>query len=231
MIMQSCSVIQKEKTMPIINRGTWTRVFSIRTLINNFIEKFKEEDTIQIISLGGGLDTSFFYFEENHDLFREINIKYCEVDLNDITKEKITVIKENSILQNLIFKDESAWFLSDDSLISNRYWLIPWDIKETELLQEKLKQAGVNFVSPTLVLMECILWYMNYNDTEKVLNFISANFECNVAAVIYEMTKPYDMFGQTMILNLEERGIYLPSLKEVPNEETQITRLTDWNFK
>jgi [phosphatase 2A protein]-leucine-carboxy methyltransferase len=50
--------------MPLINRGTWTRVFSVRSLVNNFIEKFKDTK-VQILSLGAGLDTNFFYYAEN----------------------------------------------------------------------------------------------------------------------------------------------------------------------
>jgi len=53
-----------KKMMPLINRGTWTRVFSVRSLVNNFIEKFKDTK-VQILSLGAGLDTNFFYYAEN----------------------------------------------------------------------------------------------------------------------------------------------------------------------
>lgn len=60
---------KNRKMMPIINRGTWTRVFSVRTLIQNFIEKFKDgSHGIQILSLGAGLDTGYFHFEENNKL-------------------------------------------------------------------------------------------------------------------------------------------------------------------
>ena len=64
----------EKKMMPIINRGTWTRVFSVRTLINNFIEKFKDEEEIQILTLGAGFDTTFFYFEDNNELFQQSKI-------------------------------------------------------------------------------------------------------------------------------------------------------------
>ena len=115
---------KERKMMPIINRGTWTRVFSVRTLINNFIEKFKDEPEIQILSLGAGLDTNFFFFEENIEAFKKANIKYFEVDFQDISAHKISVIKDNSSLEKLIFKDETPSYTAEDTLLSSRYRLV-----------------------------------------------------------------------------------------------------------
>lgn len=141
--------------MPIINRGTWTRVFSFRTLINRFIEKFKDESPMQILSLGAGLDANYFYFEESSELFRNNNVKYIEVDFPDITAQKISVIKEHDSLQKLISPDGiSEYCSSEDTLMGPKYKLIPCDVREIEVFEEKLVQANVDPTAATLVLSE-----------------------------------------------------------------------------
>ena len=222
---------KERKMMPIINRGTWTRVFSVRSLINNFINKFKDESEIQILSLGAGLDTNFFYFQENIESFKNANIKYYEVDFQDIWIQKISVIKENSNLETLIFNDQAPSYSSEDAIISDRYRLISWDIRETDLLSDKLVQAGISQIAPTLVLTEWVLWYMDNSDSWKVLSFLTTFFEQNVAVVNFEMIRPHDPFGQTMLSNLEARGWLLLGLKDVPDEDAQVTRMIDWGFK
>jgi hypothetical protein len=45
---------------PIINRGTWARVYAIRSVINRFIEAYKDRPSFNILSLGAGYDVIFF---------------------------------------------------------------------------------------------------------------------------------------------------------------------------
>ena len=67
----------KRKMFPIINRGTWARVQSYRQTISNFINKFGHD--INILSLGAGFDTTFFWLcEQLGEDFKKIC--YIEVD-------------------------------------------------------------------------------------------------------------------------------------------------------
>ena len=142
------------KMMPLINRGTWTRVFSVRTLIDNFIHKFKDAGQIQILSLGAGLDSNFFHYEENVEAFRDGNVRYVEVDFPEITEQKIEVIKENDNMQALIFGGMPSSYGSDHSINATKYKLIPCDIRDTDLLESKLNSSGCDQTIPTLVLTE-----------------------------------------------------------------------------
>jgi O-methyltransferase involved in polyketide biosynthesis len=144
---------KSRKMMPLINRGTWTRVCSVRSLIDNFINKFKNE-SIQILSLGAGLDTNYFYYEENVKEFKDCNVKYFEVDFNDITVQKIQTIKEHSELEKLIDPEGNDFYDSDNAINAPRYKLIPCDIRDTDLLADKLTQAGFDQNLATLVLTE-----------------------------------------------------------------------------
>ena len=68
---------------------------------------------------------------------------------------------------------------------------------------------------------------MENADSEKVLKFLTTHFTGDIAVVNFEMIKPNDPFGSTMIENLEARGCLLLGLKDVPDEDAQKTRMTD----
>jgi tRNA wybutosine-synthesizing protein 4 len=60
----------KKKMFPIINRGTWTRVFAVRQVMERFLKAYSskvkngEIETIQIVGLGAGFDTSYFWIRD-----------------------------------------------------------------------------------------------------------------------------------------------------------------------
>lgn len=66
-------------------------------------------------------------------------------------------------------------------------------------------------------------------DSTKVLKSM-ADFFTNVAVVNFEMIKPNDAFGLIMLENLEARGCQLLSLKDVPDEESQVSRMLESGF-
>ena len=72
---------------------------------------------------------------------------------------------------------------------------------------------------------------MENSDSCKILTFLTTFFEHNIAVVNFEMIKPHDPFGQTMLSNLEARGCLLLGLKDVPDEEAQVSRMIDCGFK
>ena len=51
---------QKRKMFPIINRGTWARVYGIRQIIKRFLDQFPESN---IVSLGAGYDSTYFWLK------------------------------------------------------------------------------------------------------------------------------------------------------------------------
>ena len=72
---------------------------------------------------------------------------------------------------------------------------------------------------------------MENADSSKILTFLTKYFESNVAVINFEMIKPNDPFGQTMIENLEARGCQLLGLKDVQDEQAQIDRMLESGFK
>ena len=77
----------KKKMFPIINRGTWARVFAYRSLIKRFLTAFKE-NSVNILSLGAGYDTTFFWLlqaiESGEIEYNKDNLFYIEVDFDEV---------------------------------------------------------------------------------------------------------------------------------------------------
>jgi hypothetical protein len=61
---------------------------------------------------------------------------------------------------------------------------------------------------PTLFLSECCLVYLPPSDAAALLAWAAAATDPGVpsAVAVYEMTRPSDAFGRTMIANLEVRA-------------------------
>lgn len=71
---------------------------------------------------------------------------------------------------------------------------------------------------------------MDRTDTTNILSFVSKFFEENVAVINFEMINPNDPFGQTMVMNLEDRGCQLLSINDIPNEQAQEERMSESGF-
>ena len=89
--------------LPIINRGTWARVFSVRSVITRFLAAFKESERIQILSLGAGFDITYFWLRDQFP--SDKNLKYFEVDFNDVVEKKIQMIQKTEALWKNIWDD------------------------------------------------------------------------------------------------------------------------------
>jgi tRNA wybutosine-synthesizing protein 4 len=72
---------------------------------------------------------------------------------------------------------------------------------------------------------------MENSDSSKVLKFLTEFITSNIAIIVFEMINPTDPFGMTMIENLEARGCQLLGLKDVRDEEAQVSRMIDSGFK
>jgi len=91
----------KRKMYPIINRGTWARVHAYRQLLVRFLETFKDAEKVNILSLGCGYDTTFFWLVENQPELVK-NMVYIEVDYDQVVNRKIEIIQKNNSLSEKI---------------------------------------------------------------------------------------------------------------------------------
>ena len=52
-----------KKMFPIINRGTWARVYAVRQIIQRFMAQYAET-RVNIVSLGAGYDSTYFWLKQ-----------------------------------------------------------------------------------------------------------------------------------------------------------------------
>lgn len=83
---------------------------------------------------------------------------------------------------------------------------------------------------PTFVIAECLFCYLEQEHTQQMLEIITSYFTGDLALANYDIQKPDDPFGQTMISNLESRHCSLLGIKKCPDVESQQTRLLNSGF-
>lgn len=97
------------------------------------------------------------------------------------------------------------------------------DLRHIDEIQNKLKQADVDFALPTLILAECVLVYIESNHCANLLKWLSSHF---TAAMIinYEQVNLNDRFGEVMVANLRSRGCDLAGIDACQTLDTQVDR-------
>ena len=206
-----------KKFLPLINRGTYCRVFAINTklheLINNF-RKIEKDSKINIIILGSGFDTTYFnLMSEGYS-----NIEVYEFDYKEIIDKKLKYISKAKPLVEIINKNK------------NNYHLINCDITNKKLFSETLNNIKIGENDLTVVICECLLVYIEENVTLEMLSCLTNKFD-NLYMLEYDLIGPDDPFGKEMVDNLKTRDIHLKGFNEVKNINDQENRLKKANFE
>lgn len=88
-----------------------------------------------------------------------------EVDFPEICYKKAAVIRSNSILRAAIGNEISNPQKCAGEIHSMQYHLAPVDLRDTNQLGKALESSKVDFSQPIFYLSECVLVYMNPNDS------------------------------------------------------------------
>ena len=216
----------KKKMLPIINRGTWTRVHAIRQVLLRFIKaNAGANQKVNVVSLGAGYDSTYFWLRQHHGI-TDATLDYIELDFSDVIKKKLQTIKSQDALKKLVWGEEATTFgnregscLSDNELDAPGYKLIAGDVRDDDIMKGKLTGTNVDGSLPTLIITECILIYMRADDTHGVLRWTKEYFgeQGDLAYLNYEMINPDDQFGRMMVENLENRGCQLLGIHDCPS--------------
>ena len=208
-----------KKFLPLINRGTYCRVFAINSKLHEAINNFRKLDEykdskINIIILGSGFDTTYF------NLMSEgyTNIEFYEFDYKEIINKKLKYISKAKPLLNIINKNK------------NNYHLINCDITNKKLFTETLNNIKTQENDLTIVICECLLVYIEESVTIEMISCLTDKFS-NMYLLEYDLIGPDDPFGKEMVDNLKTRDIYLKGFDDVKNINDQINRLKKLNFE
>jgi tRNA wybutosine-synthesizing protein 4 len=228
--------------LPIINRGTWSRVFAIENNIEKILSAMDECNNqihVNIINFGCGFDTMYFNLKQKFN-----NFKYFEFDYPEITSKKIKLIKRSNLLNNFITIGNKSLSIETDKLkndLQNEnfrlttntrdYFLIDCDIINIEKINEEFcKIPEFDYSVPTIVICECLLVYMKKDISINILQNLTNNFK-NIILIEYDLIGSDDNFGKEMITNLLNRDIKLNGFEEVPDIKSQLERLLKSGFK
>ena len=208
-----------KKFLPLINRGTYCRVYAINSKLHEIINNFKKleeykESKINIIILGSGFDTTYFnLMSEGYN-----NIDVYEYDYKKIIDKKLQYISKYKELSEIVKKNK------------NNYHLIDCDITNKKLFSESLNTIKNTENDLTIVICECLLVYIDKDITVEMLSNINNTFN-NVYILEYDLIGPDDPFGKEMVDNLRNRDINLRGFNEVKNVKDQIERLKEAKFE
>eukprot|EP01090_Pellita_catalonica_P012170 TRINITY_DN2587_c0_g1_i1.p2 TRINITY_DN2587_c0_g1~~TRINITY_DN2587_c0_g1_i1.p2 ORF type:complete len:339 (+),score=49.48 TRINITY_DN2587_c0_g1_i1:37-1017(+) len=222
-------VPQPVRRMPLINRGYYTRVVALHSLIDQFLSLGVETKKRQIVILGAGFDTTFFQLQEK---IQQQQLTVFEIDFPQVIATKTAIItrtKELSDLVGQIWPQETLTKLGLTGLHSNKLHLIPQDLRDTEQLSKVLIASGLDPTVPTLFLSECVLIYMTVETSNALVKWVGETFPTAVF-IAYEQIKPNDPFGKIMLKNLAERGVSLKSIHAHPDLDAQKKRFTEFGW-
>lgn len=119
--------------------------------------------------------------------------------------------------------------LSSTDLHSENYHIVGVDLRNIDELSSKLQQSEVDFSVPTIFLAECVLVYIEPQNSSNLLSWIASNFK-SVVFINYEQVNMNDRFGEVMLQNLRSRGCSLAGVDACLTLDTQVARFLSANW-
>jgi len=216
---------------PLIHRGYYSRVMAIRNRVTSFLECCTRGRGVQIVNLGAGFDTLYFWLREDPERWRD-DLVYFEVDFPEVLSKKLSAVLKRQSIWRLLDATCQEDLISAElgaagtrELRTPHYRHVSADMRIGSELASAVSNAGLRDDVPTLFLSECVLVYMQALHGDGIIEWAaSAVSKAPSAMVVYEQTNPNDPFGKVMVDNLMQRGCPLLSIFEYPSLEAQRQR-------
>ena len=200
--------------LPLINRGTFCRVYSIVSNVEKILKEIPKEKNVNIIILGSGFDTLYFNLMSKGNN----NISFYEFDYNKVIAKKKQIIENSKLLKEVIGANTN-------------YHLIECDISKISKLKEAIKNIPQETYNDfTIVVCECLLVYIERDKTVEILSNFRNVFN-NIAVLTYDLIGANDEFGKEMVENLRTRNLHLKGFDDVPTNKEQIERMKECKFE
>ncbi|KRZ06821.1 putative ATP-dependent Clp protease proteolytic subunit, mitochondrial [Trichinella zimbabwensis] len=222
-----------EKRTALINRGYYIRVHAIYKAVRVFIET--SNFPVQIVNLGAGFDTLFFRLKKK---YKEKITRFLDVDLPSVVKQKYAVLnKYDSVFfpeaEKCSTTSSGGTIQKSDEIFpfSSQYALVACDLRNNdELIALLLTGCRLCSMIPTLFIAECVLNYLNVNESNRLLEMFPVIFsKCSI--ISYEQVLPRDTFGRFMCEHFASVGSPLLSIDQYPDASSEIDRLNSLGWE
>nr|XP_034970871.1 tRNA wybutosine-synthesizing protein 4 [Zootoca vivipara] len=205
---------------PIIHRGYYVRAQAVEHCVRAFLLSTHGCPLRQIISLGAGFDSLFFFLKSKGLLCHTV---VFEVDFPDVACPKAALIRGTEELITLVGNDASGQTLGAAAFSGEDYRLLGVDLSELPRLEEALHRAGLDPKVPTMLLAEVVLTYMEVERSDALIQWAAGHF-LHVWFILYEQIHPEDPFGRVMQNHFSRLNSHLRSLAQYPNCKAQRSR-------
>ncbi|XP_060130111.1 tRNA wybutosine-synthesizing protein 4 isoform X2 [Zootoca vivipara] len=214
---------------PIIHRGYYVRAQAVEHCVRAFLLSTHGCPLRQIISLGAGFDSLFFFLKSKGLLCHTV---VFEVDFPDVACPKAALIRGTEELITLVGNDASGQTLGAAAFSGEDYRLLGVDLSELPRLEEALHRAGLDPKVPTMLLAEVVLTYMEVERSDALIQWAAGHF-LHAWFILYEQIHPEDPFGRVMQNHFSRLNSHLRSLAQYPNCKAQRSRFLqrEWHLK
>lgn len=204
-----------EQRPPLINIGTHARTWAIDSLVDQFLDHNQRgEQPCQVLSLGAGTDSRFWRLKQRSQQQQQVNtvhwpcVNWVEVDFPEQTAPKARAIATKPDLKSWLGSSSVRIERGGLGLSSEHYTLLPGDLRHLDQLSDSLlvgtPQPPLDRKLPTLLLLECVLVYLEPEITASLLTWFCDTFQQarGSAIVGYDPFRLQDQFGTVMKRNL-----------------------------
>ena len=180
---------------PLLHRGYYARHRAVDAALRSFVRLHPRG---QIVALGAGLDGSFWRLKATG-----CECAYFEVDSDLVVAEKQRLIRNHPILIEAVGQYAAGVSGAEDD--RGAYRLIGGDLRDMSTVASALEREGLDATKPTLVLVECVLAYLDSDRGDRVIAWARATF-VDVFVVCYDVVKTSKAFAKVMLDNFRARG-------------------------
>ncbi|GAA6005067.1 leucine carboxy methyltransferase [Rhodotorula paludigena] len=228
-----------DRRPPLIHIGTHARTWAVDSLVARFLDRnVGPHHPVQVLSLGAGTDTRFWRLRKQWaDAGKDWNCaRWVEVDFPEATTAKARTVSTKPDLRSALGGDVKIE-QGGLALSSPLYTLLPGDLRSLSALSESLLSpstsptygAPLSPSLPTLLLVECVLVYLESAATDALLSWFASTWGADGGAggaiVEYDPFGLEDQFGAVMRRNLAVRSISLPGASSTPSLASLTERL------
>ncbi|KAK9402772.1 tRNA wybutosine-synthesizing protein 4 [Crotalus adamanteus] len=206
---------------PAIHRGYHVRARAVERSVRDFLLGTRGHSRSQVVSLGAGWDSLYFCLKAA-GLLAGSGGRFFEVDLPEVASRKAALISGSAELRALAGGGVPA-ALGSVRFSGEDYRLLGVDLSELALLEGALRDAGLDPASPTLILAEVVLPYMEVERSNALIQWAAGHF-LSAWFILYEQIHPSDPFGHIMQNHFSRLQSPLRSLTTYPDCKAQQMR-------